>query len=104
VPWRGKWKTELGGVLMGHAIHPHDILVYLMGDIETRVFGRVATRVNPISKSRIALLASRSSWRSGALGSFTATLGARPTRSAAFAWPLRMSPSRAITQPYNPGD
>ena len=21
VPWRGKWATELGGVLMGHAIH-----------------------------------------------------------------------------------
>ena len=47
VPWRGKWKTELGGVLMGHAIHPHDIFTYLMGDI-ARVFGRVATRVNPI--------------------------------------------------------
>ncbi len=31
VPWRGKWKTELGGVLMGHAIHPHDIFCYLMG-------------------------------------------------------------------------
>ena len=25
VPWRGKWKTELGGVLMTHAIHPHDM-------------------------------------------------------------------------------
>jgi len=33
VPWRGKWKTELGGVLMGHAIHPHDMFCYLMGPL-----------------------------------------------------------------------
>ena len=25
VPWRGKWATELGGVLVTHAIHPHDM-------------------------------------------------------------------------------
>ena len=47
VPWRGKWATELGGVLMGHAIHPHDLFTYLMGDVSA-LFGRVATRVNPI--------------------------------------------------------
>lgn len=73
VPWRGKWATELGGVLMGHAIHPHDMFTYLMGDID-RVFGRVATRVNPIEVedtiSASVLL------KSGALASLTATLGA----------------------------
>ena len=37
VPWRGKWKTELGGVLMGHAIHPHDMFVYLMGAAQIAV-------------------------------------------------------------------
>ena len=47
VPWRGKWKTELGGVLMTHAIHPHDIFTYLMGEPKS-LFGRVATRVNDI--------------------------------------------------------
>ncbi len=26
VPWRGKWATELGGVLVTHAIHQHDML------------------------------------------------------------------------------
>ena len=26
MPWRGKWETELGGVLVTHAIHPHDML------------------------------------------------------------------------------
>ena len=26
VPWRGKWATELGGVLVTHALHLHDML------------------------------------------------------------------------------
>jgi predicted dehydrogenase len=72
VPWRGKWKTELGGVLMGHAIHPHDIFTYLMGDI-ARVFGRVATRVNPIEVEDT--ISASLEMKSGALASFTATLG-----------------------------
>lgn len=32
VPWRGKWKTELGGVSMGHGIHMMDFLLYLYGE------------------------------------------------------------------------
>jgi predicted dehydrogenase len=72
VPWRGKWKTELGGVLMGHAIHPHDIFTYLMGDI-ARVFGRVATRVNPIEVEDC--ISASLEMKSGALASLTATLG-----------------------------
>ena len=50
VPWnayRFELGFGLGGVLMGHAIHPHDIFVYLMGPIKS-LFGRTATRVNPI--------------------------------------------------------
>lgn len=73
VPWRGKWKTELGGVLMGHAIHPHDIFTYLMGDID-RVFGRVATRVNAIEVEDV--ITASLVMKSGALASFSATLGA----------------------------
>jgi predicted dehydrogenase len=72
VPWRGKWATELGGVLMGHAIHPHDLFTYLMGDID-RVFGRVATRVNPIEVEDT--ISASLLMKSGALASLTATLG-----------------------------
>ena len=72
VPWRGKWATELGGVLMGHAIHPHDLFTYLMGDI-SRVFGRVATRVNPIEVEDT--ISASLVMQSGALASLTATLG-----------------------------
>ena len=72
VPWRGKWATELGGVLMGHAIHPHDIFVYLMGPIRA-LFGRTATRVNDIEVEDC--ISASIELASGALGSFTATLG-----------------------------
>ncbi len=72
VPWRGKWKSELGGVLMTHAIHPHDIFTYLMGDIKS-LFGRVATRVNAIEVEDC--ISASVELQSGALGSFTATLG-----------------------------
>jgi predicted dehydrogenase len=72
LPWRGKWATELGGVLMGHAIHPHDMFCYLMGPVK-RLFGRVATRVNKIEVEDC--VSASLELESGALASFTATLG-----------------------------
>jgi predicted dehydrogenase len=72
VPWRGKWATELGGVLMTHAIHIHDIVTYLMGPI-TGLFGRVATRVNDIEVEDC--ISASCILESGALASLTATLG-----------------------------
>lgn len=73
-PWRGRWATELGGVLMTHAIHLHDMLTYLMGPVE-RVFGRVATRVNAIEVEDC--VSASLLMRNGALVSATATLGAQ---------------------------
>ncbi|HEV7276661.1 MAG TPA: Gfo/Idh/MocA family oxidoreductase [Devosiaceae bacterium] len=72
LPWRGKWATELGGVLMGHAIHPHDMFCYLMGPVK-RLFGRVTTRVNDIEVEDC--VSASVELESGALASFTATLG-----------------------------
>ncbi len=47
VPWRGKWKTELGGPLVTLAIHAHDGLYFILGPARS-VFARTATLVNPI--------------------------------------------------------
>src|SRR6185436_19164175 len=47
VPWRGRFETELGGVLVTHVIHSHDIMTYLMGPVAS-VFCRTTTRINPI--------------------------------------------------------
>ncbi len=47
VPWRGKWKTELGGPILTLATHAHDALTYILGPVKN-VFARMATRVNPV--------------------------------------------------------
>ena len=73
-PWRGKWKSELGGVLMGHSIHIHDMLTYLMGPV-THLFGRTATRVNPIETEDC--VSATAQLASGAFASLTATLGSQ---------------------------
>ena len=57
---------------MTHAIHQHDLFTYLMGDVK-RLFGRVATRVNAIEVEDC--VSASLELESGALGSFTATLG-----------------------------
>jgi len=41
-PWRGKWATEGGGVLMNQAVHSIDHLQWFMGDA-TEVFGKIRT-------------------------------------------------------------
>jgi predicted dehydrogenase len=99
VPWRGKWKTELGGVLMGHAIHPHDMFCYLMGPLKS-LYGRVATRVNPIEVEDC--ISASVELVSGALGSFTASLG-----SADEITRIRLAFENVTIEsdhsPYNPG-
>jgi predicted dehydrogenase len=47
VPWRGHWKTELGGPLLTLAFHAYDLLQYVLGPART-VFALAKTLVNPI--------------------------------------------------------
>lgn len=73
VPWRGKWRTELGGCLVTHAIHAHDMLVTALGPIST-VFARTATLANTIETEDCAVLSLEMA--SGALVGLSVTLGA----------------------------
>lgn len=73
-PWRGRWATELGGVLMTHAIHLHDMVTYLMGPVD-RVFARAATRVNSIEVEDC--VSASLLMKNGAFVSATATLGSQ---------------------------
>lgn len=77
VPWRGKFATELGGVLLTQAIHIHDLFMWLMGPVaEVKAFK--ATRVNPIEVEDCAVASLLMA--DGSLASLTATLGSlRPT-------------------------
>ena len=74
VKWRGRWDTELGGVLLTQSIHAHDLLTYLMGPVAS-VFARTATRVNPIEVEDCAVASLE--MKSGALASLAATLGSQ---------------------------
>jgi predicted dehydrogenase len=100
VPWRGRWETELGGALLTHAIHSHDILTFLMGDIAS-VFARTATRVNSIEVEDCAVASLV--LESGALASLAATLGSAKEISR-----LRLCFEHVTFEsslaPYSPGD
>jgi predicted dehydrogenase len=75
VPWRGKWATELGGAVLGHAIHAHDMLTYIMGTPRS-VFCRVATLGSPheITRHRFCFQG------------FTAESNTRPYTSSGEPW------------------
>ena len=72
VPWRGTWRTELGGTLLSHAIHTLDMLCYVAGPV-TNVFARTATRVNPIEVEDCAAVSLELA--DGALATLAVTLG-----------------------------
>jgi predicted dehydrogenase len=72
VPWRGRWATELGGVLLSQAIHALDMLTYVAGPAE-RVFCRTTTRVNDIEVEDCA--SASLVMAGGSLATVSATLG-----------------------------
>jgi predicted dehydrogenase len=72
VPWRGKFATELGGVLLTQSIHIHDLFLWLMGPA-TEVKAFKTTRVNPIEVEDCAVASLRMA--DGSLASLAATLG-----------------------------
>jgi predicted dehydrogenase len=72
VPWRGRWATELGGVLLSQAVHAIDMLTYIAGP-PAKVFARVSTRVNDIEVEDCAAISLELA--DGSLATITATLG-----------------------------
>lgn len=100
VPWRGRFETELGGALLAHAIHAHDLLTYLMGDVAS-VFARTTTRVNQIEVEDCAVASLV--MESGALASLAVTLGSAKEISR-----LRLCFEHVTFEsslaPYAPGD
>ncbi|MFC0409599.1 Gfo/Idh/MocA family protein [Roseomonas elaeocarpi] len=99
VPWRGKWDTELGGTLLTHAIHTHDLMTGLMGEVAT-VSAEIATRVNTIEVEDCAIANLR--MQSGALVSLAVTVGSfeQITRLRLCFENVTME---STLSPYNPG-
>lgn len=73
VPWRGRWATELGGAILSHAIHIHDLIARAFGPV-TAVSAMLATRANPIETEDCAALIFETA--SGGLVTSSVTLGA----------------------------
>ncbi len=75
-PWRGKWATEGGGVLINQSPHQLDMLQWFMGEIE-EISGYWANLNHPyIEVEDTALAMIR--FRSGALGSIVTSLSQKP--------------------------
>lgn len=73
IDWRGTWKGERGGAVLGHAIHNHDLLTHVLGPIAS-LSASCATRVNDIETEDCAAVMFE--MESGALATSSVTLGA----------------------------
>ena len=75
-PWRGKWETEGGGVLVNQSPHQLDLLQWFMGPIE-EISGYWANLNHPyIEVDDTALAMIR--FKSGGLGSIVTSLSQKP--------------------------
>ena len=72
VPWRGTWKGESGGAVLGHAIHMHDLICHLLGPV-SQLTAYTDTLVNNIEVEDCAAISMR--MECGALVTSSVTLG-----------------------------
>lgn len=75
-PWRGRWDTEGGGVLVNQSPHPLDILLWLMGPA-AEVSGYWANVNHPtveVDDTAVATIR----FKSGGLGSVVASVSQKP--------------------------
>jgi UDP-N-acetyl-2-amino-2-deoxyglucuronate dehydrogenase len=75
-PWRGRWDTEGGGVLVNQSPHHFDILLWLMGPV-AEVSGYWANLNHPTIEVDDTAVASLR-FRNGGLGSILASLSQKP--------------------------
>jgi predicted dehydrogenase len=98
-PWRGRWATELGGTLVTHAVHNHDLLTYVLGPIRS-VYARIATRVNPIETEDCA--AAVLEMADGSFATLSVTVGAEEDMSR-LRFCFEGLTAESNRSPYNPG-
>lgn len=72
VPWRASWQGALGGCLLSHAVHAHDMLSYIVGPV-ARVSAFAKTLVNPVETEDCAAAALQMA--DGSLATLAVTLG-----------------------------
>lgn len=98
--WRGRWETELGGVLVTHAIHQHDMLNWLVGPVAS-IYAQTTTRVNPIEVEDCATASAVMA--DGSLASLSATLGSQKEITR-LRFCFENITFESTPGPYNPGE
>ena len=75
-PWRGRWDTEGGGVLVNQAPHQLDILLWLMGPLAevSALWGNLNHPYIEVEDTAVAVLR----FRNGGLGSIVASVSQKP--------------------------
>ena len=101
VRWRGRKATELGGAMLGHAIHAHDLLTFTLGPAR-RVFAKVAIRVNTIETEDCAAVCLE--MESGALVTSSVTLGAAEELSKLRFCFANLTAENPGVPPYRPAE
>ena len=101
VAWRGRKRTELGGAILGHAIHAHDLITHVLGPAR-RVFAKVATRVNTIETEDCAAIALEMAC--GALVTSSVTLGAAEEITRLRFCFADLTAENSGLPPYGPGE
>lgn len=97
-PWRGTWDGALGGTLVNHAIHMHDLLTWIGGPL-VEVVARTATRVNDTEAEDCAVAIGRTA--DGGLVTMNATTGAA-TESSRLVWHFEHVTIESSTEAYDP--
>jgi predicted dehydrogenase len=96
-PWRGKWRTEMGGTLVTHAVHEHDLLYYILGRARS-VYARASARVHPIEVEDCASISME--MEDGSLVTSSATVGSSEQISR-LRFCFKGFSAESNTQPYS---
>lgn len=97
-PWRGTWANALGGTVVNHAIHIHDLLTWIGGPL-VEISAQMATRVNDTETEDCAVAIGRTA--DGGLVTLNATTGAA-TESSRLTWHFEHVTIESSTEAYDP--
>lgn len=97
-PWRGTWRGALGGTVVNHAVHIHDLLCWIGGDL-AEIHAMDATRVGDVEVEDCAVATGRTT--DGALVSMNVTTGAAVEMSR-LVWNFEGVQIESATDPYHP--